>query len=289
MALAFTMQAFQDWFTQQWVILWGRKIDPGEFAWLVGPFGELNGIGEGFIDQLAQKENLSVERSVKSKGLLGGVGELEFCQHDLERLSQEVIRFYERTADYKLTFQVRWNPFFKPFGFVVNRLFSRRINQLNIPLANGRDSGGLSSEIIKLIQKDTGEVTHTIWLRKDQASGQVVYSGIYGTCRLPSGGVCVKAVFPLPKGNATVILKPLVTDEGSLVLDSSGKRFGDAGFYFLLNDSRGRFWAQYISSFTDRLTVSERASALHARQSLRLWGLRVADFDYAIDADDVAK
>jgi hypothetical protein len=45
MNLALTKQKFQDWFTQQWVILWGRRIDPSSHAWLMGPFGELNGIG----------------------------------------------------------------------------------------------------------------------------------------------------------------------------------------------------------------------------------------------------
>lgn len=60
---AFRMQKFQDWFTQQWVIIWGRKINPAEYPWLIGPFGELNGIGENFIYQLAQKENLTVIRN----------------------------------------------------------------------------------------------------------------------------------------------------------------------------------------------------------------------------------
>ena len=28
-------QTFQDWFTQQWVILWGRKIIPEHNEWLM--------------------------------------------------------------------------------------------------------------------------------------------------------------------------------------------------------------------------------------------------------------
>ena len=42
-------QSFQDWITQQWVILFGQKIDKLEHKWLLGPFGELNGIGVKFI------------------------------------------------------------------------------------------------------------------------------------------------------------------------------------------------------------------------------------------------
>lgn len=55
MVLAYPMQKIQDWFTQQWVILWGVKIAPEEFPWLIGPFGYLSGIGENFIIQLAEK------------------------------------------------------------------------------------------------------------------------------------------------------------------------------------------------------------------------------------------
>ena len=67
MNVAYTMQKFQDWFTQQWIIIWGRKINPSEYSWLIGPLGELNGIGETFINQLAEKENLVIKRNSSSK------------------------------------------------------------------------------------------------------------------------------------------------------------------------------------------------------------------------------
>ena len=82
MNLAFRMQKFQDWFTQQWVILWGRKINSSEFKWLIGPFGELNGIGEAFIHQLAEKENLSIRRNSKSKGLLDSISSLNLSENE---------------------------------------------------------------------------------------------------------------------------------------------------------------------------------------------------------------
>jgi hypothetical protein len=282
MNLAYTMQNFQDWFTQQWVILWGRKINPSDYAWLLGPFGEINGIGENFIYQLAKKENLIVERNSESKGLLSSIDLLKFSEEEIRSLSQEVIHFYEHTAQYHLQFQVQWNPFFKGFGYLVNRLFSQRINQLNIPTENIKTSESLSSEIIALVSPETNETKYTIWLRKYPSTGRVIYSGIYGTTQLPSGKICVKAVFPLPKGNATVILKPSVGKNHELILDSSGKRFGDAGFYFLLNDAKGNNWAQFISSFTDQLIVSKEKESLCAVQTLKLWGMRVSKFSYVI-------
>jgi hypothetical protein len=282
MNLAYRMQKFQDWFTQQWVILWGRKINPAEYLWLMGPFGELNGIGENFIYQLAQKENLTVIRNCSSKGLLHSISNLHLTEKEIKKLSQKVIGFYEKTADYKLQLNVKWNPLFKPFGYLVNRLFSQRINQLNIPTENIQESENLTSEIIELISNENEKVKYIIWLRKFQSTGKVIYSGIYTTCTLPSNTTCIKAIFPLPKGNATVILKPTVGDKNELILESSGANFGDAGFYFLLSDSKGNCWSQYIKSFTDKLVVSEEQENLKARQTLKLWNLKVANFDYSI-------
>jgi len=282
MNLAYTMQKFQDWFTQQWVIFTGRNFNSKNENWLMGPFGELNGIGEEFINQLAEKENLSIQRNLKSKGLLASIKSLNLADDELKILSQKVIAFYEKTSNYELEFTVKWNTFFKLFGFVVNRLFSKRINQLNIPLQNNNHEK-MSSEIIQLINPKTNEVKYTIWLRKIENTGEVIYSGIYGTCKLPSNQTCIKAVFPLPKGNATVIMKPSVGKNNELILDSSGKKFGDAGFYFLLNDSKNNYWAKFVSSFTDRLIISEDEEHLIAKQTLKLWNLKVAEFNYKIN------
>ena len=280
MNLADTMQKFQDWFTQQWVIICGRKINPSENTWLFGTFGEVSGIGEKFIHQLAQKEDLTIIRKSNSKGLLDSISSLYLSENEIKKLPKNVINFYEKTSEYKLQLNVKWNPIFKIFGYVVNRLFSQRINQLNIPTNNIQSSENLTSEIIELVAKNTNEVKYTIWLRKFQSTGKVIYSGIYTTCLLPSGITCVKAIFPLPKGNATVILKPSVGEKNELILDSSGNKFGDAGFYFLLNDSKGNCWSKYIKSFTDKLIVSDENEKLKARQTLKLWRLKVARFEY---------
>ncbi|MFA7650666.1 MAG: hypothetical protein WCY06_10100 [Flavobacteriaceae bacterium] len=280
MNLADTMQKFQDWFTQQWVIICGRKINPSENTWLFGTFGEVNGIGEKFIHQLAEKEDLTIIRKSNSKGLLDSILSLNLSENEIKKLPKNVIDFYEKTSEYKLQLNVKWNPIFKIFGYVVNRLFSQRINQLNIPTNNIQSSENLTSEIIELVAKNTNEVKYTIWLRKFQSTGKVIYSGIYTTCLLPSGITCVKAIFPLPKGNATVILKPSVGEKNELILDSSGNKFGDAGFYFLLNDSKGNCWSKYIKSFTDKLIVSDENEKLKAKQTLKLWHLKVARFEY---------
>ncbi len=282
MSLAYLKQNFKDWFTQQWVILWGRKIDPENVPWLMGPFGSLGSIADDFIDQLAKAEELIVERNTTSHGLISPITQLNLSDTEIAILSEMVIDFYENTSHYNLNLKVKWNPLFKGFGILVNNLFSRRINQLNIPTKSLEDSKTITSEIITLLDPKTKQVKYTIWFRTFEATGEVVYSGVYSTCTLASGKTCVKAVFPLPKGNATVIMSASVGAEGELILDASGRKFGDPGFYFLLNDSKGNFWSQYIRSFRDQLKVYPDKESIAAEQTLTLWNLRVVRFKYQI-------
>ncbi|MEO9512307.1 MAG: hypothetical protein ABJN84_06400 [Flavobacteriaceae bacterium] len=283
MSLAYPFQKFQDWFTQQWVIVWGQRITPEQHQWLVGPFGKQGVIGDSFVNHLAKEEDLTIQRNVSSKGLISSIRSLNFSDVEYAQLSTMVIDFYEHTANYTLTFSVRWNPVFKTFGKLVNVLFSRRINQLNVPIRNLKNSDKINSEIITLTDPATNKIKYTVWHRTFESSGQVLYSGIYGICSLPSGKVCVKATFPLPNGNATVIMHPSVGPNGGLQLNSSGNRFGDAGFYFVLKDSKGKFWSNYIRSFHDLLQVYKGKSNLEAEQTLSLWGMKVVRFAYGIN------
>lgn len=282
MNIANPMQNIQDWLTQQWVIFRGQKIDPNHFQWLMGPFGNLNGIGEDVIHQLAEKENLIIQRDVKSHGLIESIDQFNLSETDRLQLAKTVIHFYEKTSEYRLDLTVQWNPFFKLSGILVNKLFSHRIKQLSIPIENDNNLQSLKSEIITLVDPKTNTIKYTVWLRTSPKNNRVMYSGIYGTCTLPSGKTCVKAIFPLPHGNATVIMKPSVGENGELILDSSGQRLGDAGFYFLLKDAKGQHWAQFISSFRDQLVVSQKQDHLVAEQILTLWRKKVLRINYRI-------
>jgi hypothetical protein len=282
MNLAYPMQKLQDWLTQQWVIFRGKRIDPNEISWLMGPFGNLDAIGEDFINQFAEKEGLIIDRGTRTKGLIPSMDQLNLSKAEFSNLARDVIDFYENTADYGLGFSVKWNPFFKVLGVLLNKLFSHRINQLNVPTKNVKDDDSLKSEIIALIDPRSDQVKYTFWLRSVRSSGRIIYTGAYGMTTLPSGRTCIKAVFPLPNGNATVLLSPSVGKNGELILESSGARFGDAGFYFLLKDSKGKYWSQFIRSFRDRLIVSSGHDHILAEQTLTLWHWRVLTFNYKI-------
>src|SRR5207248_937113 len=86
-----------------------------------------------------------------------------------------------------------------------------------------------------------------------------------------------------PNGNATVVLRPRVGDGGSLVLDSSGKRFGDAGFYRIAARGKdaARIW--HVKSLKElfRVYVDDQGT-LRCDHSVRFWGMPVLRLHYKI-------
>lgn len=247
----------------------------------MGPFGNVGSIADDFIARLASEEHLEVEQNVKAGGLLPSMQGLALSESDYDRLSPAVIDFYENTAQYDLELWIEWNAYFRPFGGLVRYLYSRRLKQLNLPLRPLEVSRGIYSQVVTLRDPNSGNIKYTIWSRVLKSNGHVIYSGVYTTCTLPSGEVCVKVIFPLPRGNATVIMTPTVGPTGKLRLASSGNEYGDPGFYFLLNDSKGGHWAQYIRSFREQIDVFvDEQDQLRAEHTLTLWKRRALEIHY---------
>lgn len=281
MRFQYPSQRLQDWLSQLWVMARGRKIDPAQTAWLIGPFGDVDVIADHYIQRLARDESLTIER-FSPGGLLESAQDL--LGSDAPRLDPRIRAFYEHTARHELEVWSQWSPLFRPFAALVQILYSRRLQQLNLPLDPLDTSRGITSEVVKLRDR-SGAVRYSIWLRHLKTTGRVIYSGIYMTTSIPDGRRCAKIVFPLPRGNATVIMAPSVDDDGGLDLVSRGERFGHPGFYFLLRDSRSRHWAQYIRSFRERITVYvDGDGSLRADHALSLWGLTALRLHYKIAA-----
>ena len=122
----------------------------------------------------------------------------------------------------------------------------------------------MTSRVIQMRDRQTGELVQTAWVRELLATGNVIYAGSYSMCRVPGHpSPCVKVVFPLPNGNAIVLMRPESHADGSFSLTSSGKRFGDPGFYFTVAGEDGWIWARYVRRFEEKITVyaAERDTA----------------------------
>lgn len=276
------MNHLQDQLTQKWVKLTGRKINPEEHQWLIGPIGATDVIKDKFIYELASKENLELSRNEKNAGLLNSVEDIGISDDEKVRLSDSIADFYVNTSNYNFEIWSEWKGFFKPFGGLLSILFSKRLQQLNLPLSSLDSAKGLNSEIIKLKSKEDHQTKWTVWYRKLKSSGDVIYSGIYTTCLNPGyKNPLLKIIFPLPNGNASVIMRKEVLEDGSLLLSSDGKKFGDNGFYFTLIDHKGQYWAKFVKAMHEWIRVYEdEEKVLRADHILNFYGFNFLKLHY---------
>jgi hypothetical protein len=142
----------------------------------------------------------------------------------------------------------------------------------------------MSSEIA-LMRDAAGVLRYTGWLRKLQKPGNVIYSGFYTTVKPPLvGGPCVKVVFPMPNGNATVILRPDHEGESGLRLESVGRAFGDAGFYRVQREDEAlRIWRVTTLHERFRLYLDDQ-EVVRCEHDVSFLGLRVLTLHYRIAA-----
>lgn len=276
------MNKLQDQITQKWVKATGRKIDLEEHEWLIGPIGATDIIKDKFVHDLAIKENLELSRNEKNAGLLGSIEDIGITNEKKAKLTKSVADFYENTSNYEFEIWSEWKGFFKPFGGLLSILFSKRLQQLNLPLSSLDSAKGLNSEIIKLKSKEDQKTKWTIWYRKLKSSGDVIYSGVYTTCENPNyKNPLLKVVFPLPNGNASVVMKEEVLEDGSLLLSSDGKKFGDNGFYFTLTDHKGQYWAKFVKAMHEWIKVYEdEENVLRADHVLNFYGFNFLKLHY---------
>jgi hypothetical protein len=166
-----------------------------------------------------------------------------------------------------------WCGIFKPLGRLLALIFSRRLQQLNVPLDPLDTSAGTTTEVLHLVDQ-AGHVALTAWIRELPRTGNVLYAGSYSVCRVPGhANPCVHVVFPLPNGNAIVILRPSVEADGSVTVTSSGKQFGDPGFYFTVH-GQSRAWARYVRSMRESIRVypGNESGEVRGDHVLRIWG-----------------
>lgn len=267
--------ALTDWTTQQWVRFTGRQLAAPDLDWLDGPIGTPHGIGSRFFDDWAARRGLMIERERGPRGLLPDLDALAGPTFDPAAVHPEVRRFYETTSEYDMDAWSEWCGAFRPFGGLLAALFSRRLQQLNVPLGPLDTSEGTTSDVVHLLEPGTGAVAMAGWVRELRRTRNVLYAGAYSTARVPGHpGPCVKVVFPLPNGNALVMLKPGAAPDGALTVTSIGRRFGDPGFYFTVRPADAPGWARYVRTMRETIRVyATGPGEVRADHVMWLWGL----------------
>lgn len=271
-----------DWITQCWNIALGEQAHPVKDDWLIGPIGDIGGIADSFVSRIADENGLAVGRNLPFSGLSDSLAVFEKAKN---RVNPQIENFYQETINFSLEVWTQWQPVFASLGHLVHRLFSQRIQQLNLPQYPLDTSLGLESEIISLLDQNR-QTRYRVWYRRLKTNGEVVYSGIYTHCTTPNGETCLKVIFPLPQGSATVIMSVDCDEKGNLILESKGRRCGDPGFYFLVKDRKGNLWKHYLPSFHERIFVYEDdEGTLRANHTMDLWKLRAYELHYKMTAN----
>jgi hypothetical protein len=270
------------WIIYRLIWIFGRTHARKDVAWLMGPMGSAT-IGDAPYREVAASESLSIERTAGS-GLIPVFTVLDGAGFHSASVHPRVRDFYEHTADFAMDV---WSRTYFPANIALALLvttISRQVNQLNFPLSPLETALGMGSEVVSM-REAGGRIKYTGWLRTLAANkNRVLYTGFYTTVRAPREAAhCVKVVFPMPNGNATVMLRPAIGEGGALLLDSSGRAFGSAGFYRVQarDGARVRIWRVRTLRELFRVYVDDQG-ALRCDHSIRFLGLPILRLHYKL-------
>ena len=263
--------------------IFGRSVEPSAVPWLHGPFGS-DYIGDKPYEECARNEGLAIERNATEGGLVPNFDSLASDQFDVARVHPRVRHFYEHTARYRMDV---WAEAGFPANIALYLLvttISRKVNQLNFPLRMLDTAKGMASEIV-LLRDSLGRVRYAGWYRRLVDTGRSIYTGFYLVDRTPHDGrAAVKVVFPMPHGNATVLLRPSLSASGDFELSSAGRSFGDVGFYRLDRKSDGKLRVWLIRSLKEHFRLYVDASeTLRCDHRVRFLGFNVLHLHYRIE------
>lgn len=165
-----------------------RQTSPPRDPWLSGPVGETRGIGLDYFQRLAAEAGFELRKNGTSLGLIADVDLLAAADFEPDRVDPNPFRqSYESTSAYELDAWSKWCGRFRPFGRLLALIFSRRLQQLNVPLSSQDTSKGITSEIFQVLDTATKEVLYTAWLRRLLATGNACTSARTPCAPSPTG------------------------------------------------------------------------------------------------------
>jgi hypothetical protein len=261
--------------------LTGRQVDlGGRESWLDAPMSSSPRVTDEWLAAEAARRGGALEADDPSAGLLPTMTQLDGPGFDASRLRPEIRDFYEHTAAWNLEVWTGWSPMFWPAGELVARLYGRRVEQLALPMRPLDVARGMDSRVTPIRDGDGTQVA-AAWMRTLRGSGRNVFSGAYSQTTLPGADrPSVHVAFPLESGNVQVFLRPSVSDDGSLVLESPRGRFGQDGTYVVVRD--GRDYAARAPLHETFHVYVDRHGVLRTDHELRLWSAPAVRLHYKL-------
>ena len=276
-----------DALTRIWVRATGRRVDLGRTPWLAGPTGDVDRVGNSWLERERLRCGGRYADPDAEAGLLPSMQLLDGPGFAAEKLRPEVRDFYERTSRWRLQVWAQWCSAAWPFGWLISVMFARRLEQLSLPLRPLDVAQGMSSDVRTVLGPD-GDVLGTSWHRRLRSTGGTVFSGWYGVQTPPGGDrPSVRVVFPLPRGRLVVLLRPDVAADGALLLTSTQGRWGDDGAYLVVQRrDRDRGWARRIPVHEQFRVFVDDEGVLRTDHRIDLWRVPVLRLHYRLDPTD---
>ncbi|SKB03921.1 hypothetical protein SAMN06295964_0381 [Aeromicrobium choanae] len=262
--------------------LTGRRVDlDGSEQWLDAPVSSSARVGTEWIGAEAARHGGVLGADDPDAGLLPSMSVLDGPGFAADRLNPLIRDFYEHTSTWRMDVWSGWTPVFWPAGEMVSRLWGRRVEQLALPMRPLDVAHGMDSRVTPVRNHDGVQIA-SAWTRTLRESGRTVFSGAYSARTLPGAeSPSVHVAFPLESGNLQVFLRPSVTADGGLLLESPRGSFGENGAYVVVRGA-GAHAARVPLHETFRVYVDPHG-VLRTDHELRVWGAAALRLHYRLD------
>ena len=187
------------------------------------PISQIRGqrlIGDQFLSTYLNKN-----QELSYSGLVDDMSKYE-PGINLQTLSTVIIDFYENTSQYKLYSEVFWHSWFVPFAHIYY-LFSRRIQQINLPLSRARAE--MTGSILAISDELDGRTNTRAWVRK--INNENIFTALYSSHQADQK-TYMNIALPLPWSSMIGVLE-LKQQGEKLLLTSNGD--GDSGVFLAMN------------------------------------------------------
>lgn len=212
---------------------------------------------------------------------------------DPDAVDPAVRAFYERTADYQLTYRTRWHRGFRT-GAALATLLTARIGQLNLPGPAESKDRKLRSQFVRLRPSADPREGVRAWVRTDPDSEEAVFVALYASHER-NGERFVNIAAPLPGANLSTVLRiehlPLgEREDGRTGVELTTRGDGDPGLYLvtpagafaLPMEQRFRVWPAGADGAP---AAADGRAALVATHEMWILGHQFLTVEYGIRAE----
>ena len=261
------------------MIATSKRVPRESVPWLLGPAAGTDVVGHSWVEREAESLGGTTSRG-KDHGLLPSFDALRGPAFDPGAVDPRIADFYEHTASWTLDLWSEWSALAWPFGRAITALWSRRLQQLSLPMRPLDVSMGMDSEVVHIHDAE-GQVVGAGWLRTMRKTGETTYSGQYGVAALPdSDQPVVRVTFPLPIGWLPVFLTPSADADGGFHLHSRILPFGEEGSYLVMDRFDGTLNVRRLPLNEHFHVYPDADGDLRCDHSLRLYDIPAVRLHY---------